>query len=501
MTASTGKIEILPWNGHLATGIQEIDEQNQKLVALVNHLADDLAHAARPDNLGLLFNELAEYSASHFANEERLWDSVLPGDAWTTEHRKAHGDFAVELNRLKNALTTPSKSAVENLLSFLIHWIASHIFDSDRQMVAMMKAIRSGLSPDEARQQVRKQTGTATRVLIDNLLAMYNALVSRNLQLMRERVMAESQAGLLLQRNQLLVQSTPEGISILDENGRVIDANDAFCHHLGYTREEVLQLTLSDFEVRMSSGEISARLGTLHGGHTRFEGRHRRKDGTLVDVESVISEVEVEGARCFFSLSRDITEQKRNQESIRSLAFHDTLTQLPNRRLLLDRLEQAIAASKRHARHCALLFLDLDKFKPLNDEYGHVMGDQLLVQLAGRLGNCMRDMDTVARFGGDEFIVLLPELSPDLDESKAQARLVAEKIAAVLAEPYHLILQPFSAPGDRKTIEYSCTTSIGVVLFINDHMSADDIIRHADMAMYRAKESGRNSIRFHGHGT
>jgi diguanylate cyclase (GGDEF)-like protein len=193
-------------------------------------------------------------------------------------------------------------------------------------------------------------------------------------------------------------------------------------------------------------------------------------------------------------VSRDITERRKAEEQIRELAFYDTLTHLANRRLLNDRLGQAMAAGKRSGRYGAVMFLDLDNFKPLNDTHGHNIGDLLLFEVARRLTRCVREMDTVARFGGDEFVVMLNELYVDRDLSLAQAGIVAEKIRVALAEPYFLT----SREGDNKEIavEHHCTASIGVVLFNHD-ASPEDVIKWADMAMYQAKESGRNLVHFY----
>ncbi len=192
--------------------------------------------------------------------------------------------------------------------------------------------------------------------------------------------------------------------------------------------------------------------------------------------------------------ARDITERKRAEEQIRNLAFYDELTQLPNRRLLDDRLRQAMAASKRSGLYGALMFLDLDNFKPLNDTYGHDVGDSLLVEAARRITGCVRKADTVSRFGGDEFVVMLGELDADRTGSIAQASIVAEKIRTILAEPY--VLQ-FHREGHAETIvEHHCTSSIGVALFISHEASPENVLKWADMAMYQAKEGGRNLIRF-----
>lgn len=193
--------------------------------------------------------------------------------------------------------------------------------------------------------------------------------------------------------------------------------------------------------------------------------------------------------------NRDITERKQMEDQVRQLAFYDTLTRLPNRRLLNDRLNQAMAASKRNACYGAVMFLDLDNFKPLNDTHGHEVGDLLLIEVADRLRSCMREMDTVARFGGDEFVVILGELNTGKAESIAQAQIVAEKIRIALAQPYLLAIKR-DGQGEA-TIEHRCTASIGVVLFYNHESAPEDILKWADTVMYQAKEAGRNQIRFY----
>lgn len=180
---------------------------------------------------------------------------------------------------------------------------------------------------------------------------------------------------------------------------------------------------------------------------------------------------------------------------LRTLAFYDTLTQLPNRRLLNDRLGHALATSKRSGKYGALMFLDLDNFKPVNDMHGHAAGDMLLIEAAQRISSCLREMDTVARFGGDEFVVMLGELDLRVEESVRLAYLVAEKIRDKLGETYHLTIQQEGQP--ERTITHHCSASIGVAMFLDHHANQDEIMTWADSAMYRAKQSGRNRIIFH----
>lgn len=194
-------------------------------------------------------------------------------------------------------------------------------------------------------------------------------------------------------------------------------------------------------------------------------------------------------------VTRDITERMQMEDQVRQLAFYDSLTKLPNRRLLSDRLNQIMATTKRSGCYGAVMFLDLDNFKPLNDTHGHEVGDLLLIEVADRLKSCVRETDTVGRFGGDEFVVMLSELNSSKDASTTQARIVAEKIRSMLSEPYRLTIRNEGKPDT--TIEHRCTVSIGVVLFIDHEASQDDILKWADLAMYQAKEAGRNLTRFY----
>jgi diguanylate cyclase (GGDEF)-like protein/PAS domain S-box-containing protein len=290
-----------------------------------------------------------------------------------------------------------------------------------------------------------------------------------------------------------------DGIIVTDANSVILRVNRAFSQITGYTAEEVVGRKPHLFKSDRHDAEFFRSMwDTIHRtGGWQGEIWDRRKNGEIYPKWLTITAVrDSKGiVTHYVGTHSDITERKRAEEQVRQLAFYDTLTQLPNRRLFNDRLIQTMAANKRNGCHGALIFIDLDNFKPLNDTYGHAVGDLLLIEAADRLRGCVREMDTVSRFGGDEFVVMLGQLANDRDGSQALARGIAEKIRARLAAPYCMMIE--NQEGAEVVIEHLCSASIGAALFIGQASTPDDILKQADMAMYQAKESGRNSIRFH----
>lgn len=315
---------------------------------------------------------------------------------------------------------------------------------------------------------------------------------------------AESQR--LQQINATVFDSSAVAILITDLGANIISINPAYTYATGYLPEEVIGHPLYELLTPEGAGKFAEAMrqeqeaGLDDGAQAvAIEVQQRCKDGSLIWTEiNSTPERDASGAISgYHRICRNVTQRKLMEDKVRQLAFYDPLTNLPNRRLLDDRLLQTIAASKRSKCYAALMFLDLDNFKPLNDEHGHVVGDLLLVEAAARLRGCVREMDTVARFGGDEFVVVLSVLSQDKAESTLQAATVADKIRASLSAPYRLISQP-DGLGGGVVVEHHCTSSIGVVVFADHQVSPDDILRWADVAMYEAKDSGRNAIRFFG---
>jgi diguanylate cyclase (GGDEF)-like protein/PAS domain S-box-containing protein len=228
---------------------------------------------------------------------------------------------------------------------------------------------------------------------------------------------------------------------------------------------------------RNSSGETHTYTDTNPLKHT---------NGATVWTETVTRYSRNEqGELALLGVTRDVSQRMLAQQEINKLAFYDALTHLPNRKLFLDRMQQALTASARSRGTGALLFIDLDDFKTLNDTRGHDIGDLLLQQVARRLSDCLREADTVARLGGDEFVVILEGLDESSPQAAAQARVIGEKILAALHHPYRI-----------DDIEHNCSASIGVVLFNGAGESVDELLKRADMAMYRAKSTGRNALCF-----
>ncbi|MEI7613436.1 MAG: diguanylate cyclase [Betaproteobacteria bacterium] len=327
------------------------------------------------------------------------------------------------------------------------------------------------------------------------------AYFRRQLQLSAQR--AESER---LQRiNATVFDSSAEAILITDMESTIISVNPAFTRVTGYEASEILGHHLSEFLSAASALIFAEHVFERHdaarnGTQTvdaSIEGQLVCRDGHLIWTEILSTpERDLKGSIVgFHRICRNISERKRMEDQVRQLAFYDPLTQLPNRRLFDDRLRQVLASSKRTGFYGALIFLDLDNFKPLNDTHGHRVGDLLLIEVAGRMRNCVREIDTVARFGGDEFVVALGALSADRKESALLAGGIAEKIRNALSEPYRLRVS--GEDGSTHVVQHCCTSSIGVAVFSGQEHSQDEILNQADAAMYQAKEEGRNRVCFY----
>lgn len=331
---------------------------------------------------------------------------------------------------------------------------------------------------------------------IGELIASVNNLLKSLRQ--REESLRESE-----HRWKFAIEGSGDGLWDWDVASSTVFFSKTWKAMLGYAEDEIGN-GLDEWEKRVHPEDKEATLAAVQahidGKTPTYVNEHRVlcKDGSykwILDRGLVVSR-DADGKPIrIIGTHTDITERKQLESQIRLQAFYDPLTSLANRRLLIDRLSQSMLASRRNSCYGALLFLDMDNFKPLNDAYGHGAGDMLLIDVANRIKSCVREADTVARVGGDEFVVMLTPINKDKELSKAQALVIAEKIRVSLAGPY--MVDVMDESGRSIKVEHHCTASIGVVLFYDELASQDEIIKRADEAMYQAKNAGRNQVRFY----
>ena len=294
------------------------------------------------------------------------------------------------------------------------------------------------------------------------------------------------------QRLANVLSAVRDAIITIDQKGNVQSINAAGERMFGYPKNLVLgqniKMLMPSQYADHHDGYLDRYVKTgeseLINASMEFEGQHA--NGAVFPIELSVTEMMQGNQRLFTGVIRDITQRKKAQERVEFLAHHDALTALPNRNLYIERVERAIYRAHRSGKPLALLFVDLDKFKPINDELGHEAGDVVLKTVAERLLSCVRQSDTVARFGGDEFVAILENLDhPD------SASVVAKKMIAALVEPIAV-----SSDGDS-TVEATVGASVGISVYPHDGKTMDDLARAADEAMYAVKEEGRNNFKFY----
>lgn len=348
-------------------------------------------------------------------------------------------------------------------------------------------------------QLVRAMCALAALVSLVHLVRQINAASRRN-EVARmaetERVNVRLQEEVELRRRSeaelammAVAFETQEAVVITDAESRILRVNAAFEQITGYPAQEVLGKTPSLLNSGRHGASFYREMWDELSRFGKWSGEiwNRRKNGEIYPEWLTIAAVKNETGMLAYYVGTftDITQRKQAEEQIRQLAFYDPLTRLPNRRLLQDRLTQSFNLSMRNRKHGAVMFIDLDNFKNINDSRGHEAGDQLLVEVAGRLSYSVRESDTVARLGGDEFVLVLNDLGETLPEAVVQAEKIAHKLLAALRQPYSLV-----------DGEYHCSASLGISMFMAHEVSIDELFRSADTAMYRAKSSGKNTYFF-----
>ena len=296
----------------------------------------------------------------------------------------------------------------------------------------------------------------------------------------------------------MIVENAPISIHELNLQGKIISMNTAGLKMIGASSEEqVLEMdykTIIDETEKLRVNRIFDK--AYEGSVCQFEFKAKGKNNPIFSARLVPIKDKQGKIERLLGISEDITEQKKAEEKVRQMAFVDALTQLPNRRLLEDRIKKIKAQSERTANHNALIYIDLDNFKPLNDTWGHKAGDLLLIEVAQRLTHSVRKMDTVSRLGGDEFVILLSILDKERQQAVTQVTQVSEKILAAVSEPYEINLDQDN--GKVSQIRHICTASIGVAVFAGNEIAGpDEILKWADEAMYKAKNAGKNTVRFY----
>lgn len=313
------------------------------------------------------------------------------------------------------------------------------------------------------------------------MLLFYNRRLSHTLELVRHNEETL--------RISAVAFETQEAILITDANEQIIRVNNAFTQITGFELDDVVGKTPRILKSGAQDKEFYQKMwdDILTYGGWRGEIWNRRKNGEIYPEHQVITAIKNSAGDIthYLSTFSDITQRKMNEDRIHRLAFYDPLTGLANRRLLEDHIVQALSTSARNKSYCALFFIDLDHFKNLNDTLGHKLGDEVLKQVANRLKECVRDGDTVARPGGDEFIILLEDIGHTKIEAASNAQHIAEKILTRFNDPYEL-----------SESRYVITASIGINLFIDHFETSEELMKRSDLAMYQAKAEGRNTIRF-----
>jgi diguanylate cyclase (GGDEF)-like protein/PAS domain S-box-containing protein len=325
----------------------------------------------------------------------------------------------------------------------------------------------------------------------DEMLTLYDGINNFVANQQQATVILENEVAAQTKRLSSVIDNIVDGVITISERGNIESLNPSAMRIFGYSEQDVLG---KNVKMLMPEPYHSEHDGYLDNYITTgikkiIEiGREvvgRRKDGSTFPMELEVREIFIDEVRHFVGITRDITERKSAGEEIRRLAFYDQLTDLPNRRLLLDRFRQALITSDRRNNPGALLFIDLDNFKNLNDTLGHDMGDILLKKITHRLKSCIRESDTVARLGGDEFVVLLLDLHRQALEAAAEAKTICENILSAISQPCEI---------EKHT--HHCTASIGVVIFNGTVQPVEELMKQADIAMYQAKKAGRNTLRF-----
>jgi len=417
-------------------------------------------------------NKLLDKSIQGFEGTGET-NSLTGVESLSTFKRLKHTNWILAVNYPLAEAYEPVKKASNTFLNisavliiptFLFVWYFMKYLTDPLESITQQ--VRTFSTDDNSDRLIRVNTNDETGELAD----AFNRLIGRLID--QADILRKNED--TLKRFELLSQHARDIILFVRLDGRLIEANEAAVQTYGYTREELLSLSIGNLRAPGTESTIDKEIKQAAATGILLETIHRRKDGSTFPVEVSSRSTVICDELVLLSIIRDITDRKRAEEIINHLAYHDPLTDLPNRLLFYDRLNLALKQARRNNQSLAIMFLDLDRFKFVNDTMGHPVGDKLLQEVARRLKSCVRASDTLARMGGDEFTLLLQQITDATDAVK-----IAGKITQSLKQPWYM-----------GNLEFHITTSIGIALYPNDGLDAETLMKHADVAMYRAKEQG-----------
>jgi len=476
-------VEIFPWNDNFVTGIATIDEQHQELVRLINLLASHVAYQSGTPEIEAVFEQLKKYADYHFRTEEAIWQKYLKGDDWFEEHQQVHEGFLGDVLGIKEKDSEqPLDVVLEDILSFLTHWLAFHILDSDKRMANVILAMEAGETREQAKQTSTNQMNGAMRALIETILGMYDNLSVRTLQLIkeiaeRERIQAK------LELTNKAIENSFEAIFITDDEHVIIDANPAFCVMVGYSYQNLLGKHINDIKPVLSEEPLNEQINSAVNdiGHWAGEVWSLTADGSKEAEWLTYSSIKTEddSVSNFVGIFSSMSQLVERQNILEYAANYDLLTDLPNRRMLTEKLQLEVNRASRYDKQLAVCFLDLDGFKAVNDTFGHDAGDMLLIEIAARLKKVTREIDLVSRIGGDEFVLVFN----DFENSTSLIPLLEK------------ILQEVSLAIDVGEKTAFVTASIGVAIYPDNAESVEGLLVKADKMMYQAKQAGKSCFR------
>lgn len=488
---------IFFWNEAFETGLSEVDRQHRGLIDLINRIPRLSVGLEADGGMSDVFAELMAYAADHFATEEALWEAlprVEPVGPLFDRHEEEHRDFVRKVAEIRRA---EHPVPMMEVVAFLTHWLARHILESDRRMAFVLEGIGRGLSPEEALSEAEARLDLAS-TFTRAVLSMYDAMVEQSLLLLSEMERRKAAEGSLRLMGKVF-ESVRDAILLLSPDGTVVDANPAFCRKFLCRRDEIPGHSLfMEDPARFDPATLAkAFREALESGHFSGTIQAFGKDGETETLWLSLSSVKDENGEvsCLTATFAPMGALLDELRSLSKEAHHDPLTGLANRRAFSEDLERLRIESLSGGTHAALVLIDLDRFKAVNDLRGHPAGDQVLVEVARRMRETVRQSDLVYRLGGDEFAIILSGLSSDRVKAFLEARGLGEKIRAALGAPYEV-----TAPldGDRDgTFCHECPPSLGIRLFgPNPRDTLSTIFGQADQALYRAKRAGGNRVVF-----